>query len=131
MIATNAKQIIDARLRGLKPSDLVLVSMVGHVNAENHVVRADPGVVYDWRWVRDLELVMVVGERCDWADTMKAIGLQRPTYLGLWNGAGRWGAHAYLIPSAADVARPVARWTYELDFLPWLDFQNEEYLQWN
>lgn len=131
MIAINAQPILDARLRGLKPAELVLVSMVGHIDSENHVVRAIPGTAYDWRWVRGLELVMVVGERCDWADTLKAIQLQRPAYAGLWNCTGCWGAHSYLIPTAADVAMPVNRWTYELDFLPWLDFQNEEYSQWN
>jgi hypothetical protein len=131
VIATNAQPILDARLRGFKPDELVLVSLVGHINAANHTVRAIPATAYDWRWVRDLELCVYVGERGDWVDTLKSIALQRPAYLGLWNCIDHWGARAYLIPTAADIARPVRQWAYELDFLPWLDFQNEEFLQWN
>lgn len=131
MIALNAQPIVDARLRGLKPDEMVLVSLVGHVDAANHTVRAIPGTAYDWRWVRDLDICVYVGERGDWIETLKAIALQRPAYLGLWNCQNHWGARVYLIPTAADISRPVRQWGYELDFLPWLDFQNEEFSQWN
>lgn len=128
MIALNAQPILDARLRGFKPSELVLVSMIGHVHAENHTVRAIPGIAYDWRLVRDLEVCVYVGERGDWVDTLKAIALQRPAYLCLWNCVEHWGARVYLIPTADDITRPVRQWAYELDFLPWLDFQNDDFL---
>lgn len=128
MIALNAQPILDARLRGFKPSELVLVSLVGHLHAENHTVRAIPATPYDWRWARDLELCVYVGERGDWVDTLKAIARQRPAYLSIWNCIEHWGAQVYLIPTAADIARPVREWTYELDFLPWLDFQNDDFL---
>jgi hypothetical protein len=131
MIAMNAQPIVDARLRGLKPNELVLISLVGHVDAANHTVRATLGTPYDWRWVRDLEICVYIGERVDWVDVLKAIALQRPAYLCLWSCVGQWGAQVYLTPSAEDIARPVRQWTYELDFLPWLDFQNEEFLRWN
>lgn len=131
MIAANAQAILDARLQGFKPDELVLVSLVGHVSAANHTVLAIPATTYDWRWVRDLELCVYIGEGQDWVGTLKAIALQRPAYLSLWNTAERWGARVYLIPTAADIAKPVRQWAYELDFLPWLDFQNEEFLQWN
>jgi hypothetical protein len=104
MIALNAQPIIDARMRGFKPDDLVLVSLVGHVHAKNHTVRAIPGVTYDWRWVRGLELCV-------------------------WNCAEQWGAQVYLIPTANDLARPRLQWSHELDFLPWLDFQNDDFLE--
>jgi hypothetical protein len=129
MIALNAQPIIDARMRGFKPDDLVLVSLVGHVHAKNHTVRAIPGVTYDWRWVRGLELCVYVGERQDWVDVLKSIALQRPAYLGLWNCAEQWGAQVYLIPTANDLARPRLQWSHELDFLPWLDFQNDDFLE--
>lgn len=129
MIALNAQPIVDARLRGFKPSELVLVSLVGHVHAENHTVRAIPGNAYDWRWVRDLELCVYVGERNDWVDTLKAIALHRPAYLSIWNCSEHWGAQVYLIPTADDIAKPVRQWTHELDFLPWLDFQNDDFIE--
>jgi hypothetical protein len=129
MIALNAQPIIDARMRGLKPDDLVLVSLVGHVHAENHTVRAIPGVAYDWRWVRGLDLCVYIGERQDWVDVLKAIALHRPAYLSLWNSAEQWGAQVYLVPTADDLARPQRQWTHELDFLPWLDFQNHDFIE--
>lgn len=129
MIAINAQPIVDARLRGFKPSELVLISLVGFVNAENHVVRAIPGTTYDWRWVRDLEVCAYVGENMDWVDTVKAIAKQRPAHLCLWNCFDHWGARVYLVPTADDIAKPVRQWGYELDFLPWLDFQNQDFIE--
>jgi hypothetical protein len=129
VIALNAQPIVDARLRGFKPSELILVSMIGHVHAENHTVRAIPGAAYDWRWVHGLEVCMYVGERQDWVDTVKAIALQRPDYLCLWNCFEHWGARVYLVPTADDIVRPVRQWAYELDFLPWMDYQNDDFLE--
>jgi hypothetical protein len=129
MIALNAQPILDARLKGLKPSNLILVSLVGHVHAGNHTVRAIPGTEYDWRWVRDLDLCVYVGERGDWVDTVKAIALQRPDHLSIWNCVDHWGARVYLIPTAAEIAKPVRQWAYELDFLPWLDLQNADFIE--
>lgn len=129
MIAPNAQPILDARLRGLKPDELVLISLIGNIGAANHTVRAIPATAYDWRWARDLELCVYVGEQQDWVGILKAIAMQRPAYLGLWNTAERWGAQVYLIPTAEDIAKPVRQWAYELDFLPWLDFQNNDFIE--
>jgi hypothetical protein len=125
----NAQPIVDARLRGFKPDELILVSLVGHVAAANHVVRAVPSVAYDWRWVHGLEVCVYVGERMDWVDTVKAIALQRPAYLGLWDCSKHWGAEVYLVPTGDDVAKPVREWTYQLDFLSWMDFQSADFIE--
>lgn len=125
----NAQPILDARLRGFKPDGLILISMVGHVEAENHVVRAIPATPYDWRWVRDLDVCVYVGERLDWVDTVKAIAMQRPAHICLWNCMEHWGAKVYLVPTPEDIAKPVRQWAYELDFLPWLEFQNTDFLE--
>ena len=127
-LALNAKPILDARMRGFKPDCLTLVSLVGSVSAENHVVRAIPGNDYDWRWVHGLEICVYVGERLDWVDTMKAIAKCRPANLTLWNCFLHAGANVYLIPTADDVCQPVAKWQYELDYLSWMDFQNDDFI---
>lgn len=60
----NAQPIWDARLRGQKPADLVFISMVGKLNAENHTVQVKPDADpahYEWRWVRDLSVCLVYG----------------------------------------------------------------------
>ena len=128
MIAPNAQPIVDARLRGLKPDGLVLVSMVGHVVAANPVVRAVPIAAYDWRWVRGLEVCLYIGEHCDWVETLKAIAKQKPAYLAIWNLAAQWGARVFLVPMPEEVEKPMRLWTWELDFLAWLDFQNDDFV---
>lgn len=127
MIATNAEPILAARMRGKKPADMVIVSLVGPVVTDNPIVFAKPEIVYDWRWVRDLDVCLFLDDAQDWPELLKAIALNRPEHLNLWSHSGQWGAKVYLIPTAADIARPVRTWKYELDFLPWLDFQNEDF----
>lgn len=129
MIALNAQPIIDARVRGLKPDELVLISLAGFVHAVNHTVRAIPGIAYDWRWSHALDVCVYVGARPDWVDTVKAIALRRPAYLCVWNCVEHWGAQVYLVPTIDDLARPPRCWSYELDFLPWLDFQNDDFVE--
>lgn len=132
-IPTNAQPIIAARLRGFKPEEMIRVSLVGSLCHGNHAVYAEPAVAYDWRWVRDLDVCVYVGPKMDWVDTLKAIALQRPAYLSLWNSYEHWGAKVYLIPTKDDIesCRSVAQWGYELDFLAWMDFQNDDFLKGN
>lgn len=125
----NAKPILDARLRGFKPAEMVIVSLVGHVESQNHIVRAVSAAPYDWRWVADLDVCLYVGDLVDCRQTLKAIALHRPAYLCVWNCFEHWGAHVYLIPTADDVTKPVRQWTYELDYLEWLDFQNDDFIE--
>ena len=47
---------------------------------------------------------------------------------GCWNDVGNWGATIYLVPTPADVEKPVRYWKYDLDFLPWMNFQNDDFL---
>lgn len=128
-LALNAQPIVTARLKGFKPSELVLVSLVGHVEAANHVVRALPGVDYDWRWAHGLEVCVYVDDSTNWVDALKSIAKQRPAYLCVWNCYAHWGAKVYLHPTPDDITKPVRQWFYELDFLPWLDFQNQDFIE--
>lgn len=124
----NAAPILKARMKGLRPAGMVIISTTGPVWTEQPLVRAEPGAAYDWRWVRGLDVCLYVRDGDDWAVTMKAIALARPEHLSLWHSAGKWGAKAYLVPTAQDVGKPVSMWTYELDFLPWMDFQNDDFI---
>jgi hypothetical protein len=128
-LPVNAQQILDARMKGFKPADMVIVSLVGPVGMENPTVFAKASKHYDWRWVRDLDLCLYFTDEDDWPALVKEIALHRPEHLNLWNHAGQWGAAAYLIPTADDVNRPVRNWKYELDFMPWMDFQNKDFIE--
>lgn len=129
ILATNAQPILAARMKGLKPSDMVIVSLVGPVGMENPTVFAKPEVAYDWRWVRGLDICLYLNDDQDWPDILKAIALQRPEHLNLWSYSGEWGCKVYLIPTSADIVRSVRSWKYELDFMPWFDFQNKDFIK--
>lgn len=126
-LAVNAQEILSARMRGLKPADMVIISIVGPVGAENPTVFARPETPYDWRWVRGLDVCLYMNDDQEWPDLLKEIAMNRPEFLSLWNHGGQWGAKVYLIPTASDISKPVRAWKYELDFLPWMDFQNKEF----
>src|SRR3972149_775637 len=128
MICTNAEIIVAARMKGKKPVDMVIVSMVGQVGVENPTVFAKVDTPYDWRWVRDLDVCVYLHDDHDWPDILKAIALNRPSHLSLWNVSGHWGATVHLIPSESDIAKPPRYWKFELDFMPWMDFQNEDFM---
>jgi hypothetical protein len=128
MLALNAEPILKARTRGFKPADMVIVSLVGQVHAQNQVVLGIPGKAYDWRWVHGIDVCLYVGSEPNWHEILFAIARHRPSNLCLWSATELWGANVYLIPTAADVAKPVREWQYELDFLPWLDFQNDDFV---
>lgn len=124
----NAARIVQARMKGLRPAGLVIVSLRGRVLTQQPLVLAKLGAAYDWRWVRGLDVCVYLPDGDHWAVTLKAIALARPAHLDVWNPTGMWGAHVYLAPTAQDVAKPVSMWTYELDFLPWMDCQNNDFV---
>lgn len=127
MIAKNAEKILAARLKGQRPAHMVLISMEAPMQSTNPIVHIRGGVVYDWRWVCDLDVCLCVQDGAEWAQVAKDIARCRPAYLAIWNVTLEWGARAYLMPTAEDVTRPVREWRYELDFTAWHDFQNKDF----
>lgn len=128
LIPTGAERIIAARVKGYRPADMVLVCLRHSRESGNPLVVADAHVAYDWRWVRGLDVCLMVNEDDDWGAMAKDIAKQRPSFIGIWNDVGMWGATIYLIPTLADTTRPVRTWNYDLDFLPWMDFQNDDFI---
>jgi hypothetical protein len=127
MIAQNAEAIVAARLKGQKPTAMVIVSMVGPVVTDNPLVFARAAEHYDWRWARGLDVCLYVGGDVDWQSVLLEIAVQRPEHLSLWDDSGKWGTAVYLIPRETDIGKPPKAWKFELDFLPWMDFQNEDF----
>lgn len=127
MIAANAEPILSARIRGFKPDEMIMVSLGAKLNTANQVVYAWPEEAYDWRWVHGLDICVWIGDEPTWAPTVKAIAQCRPDYLCIWHQGQQWGSRVYLIPTAADVSKPVCMWQYELDFLEWLETCNRAF----
>lgn len=128
-IAKGAQPILDARMKGQRPADMVMVSLAETIETGNPVVYAIPGKRYDWRWVRGLNVCLNVSGNEDWPDTLLDIARCAPANLELWNRADQWGAHVYLVPTVEDVTKPARHWRMELDFLPWMEFQNKDFIE--
>lgn len=129
LLAKGAQPILDARMKGRRPADMVIIALAEPVNTDNPVVYALAGQRYDWRWVRDLDVCLYVSSEDDWPDLAKEVLLCRPAHMELWSHSEQWGAHLYLMPTEQDIAKPVRMWRYDLDFLPWMEFQNRDFIE--
>ncbi len=128
MIATNAQAILDARMQGFKPDEMILVSLVGKISATNHTVLAKPGTVYDWRWARGLDVCVYIEDGQDWRSVVLALAKSMPGSLALWDAPGKRGANVYLKPShPAHEPKPSHKWEWVLDFSSWFDCENAEF----
>jgi hypothetical protein len=130
MIAPNAQPILEARTNGLKPAEMVLISLIGRINEQNHTIYANPKRQYDWLWVRGLQVCIYAARDVDWRNLARSVASERPSYLALWDADRRQGANVCLLPDPADIEKPQAEWRWNLDFLPWLPSQNKEFA-WN
>lgn len=130
MIPFGAQRIIDARQKGMKPAELVLISLIGRLNEKNPTVYADSRREYAWFWARGLKVCVFASTGLNWRPVALAIASERPSALHLWDADRREGADVFLLPNMADLDRPRSEWRLNLDFLPWLPFQNEEFA-WN
>lgn len=130
MIAQNADAILDARRKGLKPAELILVSLIGRLNEQNHTIYASPRKAYEWLWARGLQVCIYTAPGIDWRATARSIASERPSFLAVWDADNRQGANVYLLPHPADLDKPQSQWRWNLDFLPWLSPQNKEFA-WN
>lgn len=130
MIANGAQPILDARKKGMKPAEMILVSLIGRINEKNHTVYADPRKEYEWSWTRALSVCVYTSPTINWRAVARSIAAEQPSFLGVWDADSRKGANVYLLPHPDDINKPQDQWRLILDFLPWLPFQNEEFA-WN
>lgn len=126
-LPNGAQAIIDARKRGMKPAEMLIVSLVGKVNETNHVIYVNPQAEYDWRWIVGLKVCVYFGSGVKWKEQLAEIAKCRPEWLGMYNVDQFKGATAYYLPRADDIEKPKNQWRHVLDFLPWTKYQNEEF----
>lgn len=68
MIATGAQKIWNLRVEGVKPSEVVFISLIGPLNDGNFQVFLPQGQSIeslDWRWVVDLSVCIVYGQKTE------------------------------------------------------------------
>ncbi|AYR23008.1 hypothetical protein [Herbaspirillum rubrisubalbicans] len=128
-IPKGAQAIIDARIRGQKPDELILVSLIGPVAEANHTVFVNPNGAYDWRWVIGLQLCLMVNAATRRAarDLLLTIGKNSPSQLHVWNVDQFQGVRVVVLPSPADIEKPRVAWRWAMEFEPWPDFDNENF----
>jgi twinkle protein len=82
-----AAEIVAARQAGNRPADVVLVSIIGPLREINPVVIAKPNRAIDWRFLVDLDVLLVADSTTDGAAvrrTVSDLAAVKPSWLGLW-----------------------------------------------
>lgn len=85
MIAPGAEAIVNLRRKGMKPADIVIVSLAGRQEAKNVQVMPKEDSDYDWRWIKDLDICVFFRAENEWEDTVFRIKLEGPRRLIMWN----------------------------------------------
>jgi len=126
-LPNGAKQVIDARKRGFKPAEMLIISLIGPTQEANHTIYASPQGDYDWRWLVGLDACIFVNGKTDWKEITRKIAAANLRWLGLYDADKFQGADVWYLPAVEDIAKPKNQWRYRISFLPWLEFQNNEF----
>ena len=126
-LPNGAEAILAARKKGMKPGEMLIVSLIGKVNESNHVIYANADAEYDWRWIVGLKVCLYVKQDTKWREQLIAIAKCHPEWLGLYNVDQFKGATASYLPRVEDIEKPKNQWRHVLDFLPWTAWQNNEF----
>lgn len=125
-----AKPILESRMRGEKPADLVIVSLVGRVPDDNPVVIAD-GANYDWRWCRGLQVCIFGKVGTPNRQVAIEIGRCLPAKLFLWDVEAKHGTDVIThirttsLDKRADELK-ASDWAAML--WPWSEWQNKQFM---
>jgi hypothetical protein len=130
IIAPNAQAILDVRRKGLKPAELILVSMIGRLNEPNHTVYASSSKQYDWMWARGLQVCIYATAGIQWRGVARDLASAKPSWLGLWDADLHEGTDVFLLPDTSDIDKPQTDWRWNFHFLPWLPCENKDFA-WN
>lgn len=82
-----AREIVEVRMTGKRPADMVLVSLIGPLRELNPVVIANPTRCYDWRFTARLEVLIVANTTTDKGQVKRVVDAvlqHEPGYLGVW-----------------------------------------------
>lgn len=99
-----AREIIALRNTGKRPADMVLVSLIGPLREINPVVVAQANRAYDWRFLADLEVLLVANSGITSAPLRRlttAFAKLTTGFVGVWIAdmqAGAWQGARRLHP---------------------------------
>lgn len=126
MLPTGAKPIVDARIAGKRPAELLIVSLVGRLPAElNPVILADGN---DWRFLEGMQVCVFARKGTPFRQRIAELAYHGPRWLGLWDVERHEGADviAHLRLDCLDKTRfsPV---DFTAIFWPWSTWQNQKF----
>lgn len=124
MIPLGAKPIIEARAKGLRPADMVLISFIGRIGEPNPTVYATPGRAYEWSWLHGLNACIYVTSGLEWINEAKSMAMARPKYLGVWDAGRREGSELWIQPALLGNDEKTYRWSWDLQYMPWTAIEN-------
>lgn len=126
-LPAGAKAVVEARMRGFKPAELLIVSLIGPTGEANHTIHASPKGEYDWRWMVGLDACLYVKPGIDWKPIAMQIAKARPNWLGVYDADRFQGADVHAWPMVEDIGKAKSQWRYRLHFFPWAQVQNEAF----
>lgn len=136
MIAPGADSIIKERMRGFRPADVVVVSLVGRTCFANPTVLPADNQQYDWRWVVGLDVVLCISRKTAWRELATAIKLAGPEHLRLWSVDSQRGAEVFWRPVFPVNEAPEgvvmvtdSGWYFDIDFSPFHEEDNKAFAQ--
>lgn len=132
VIAPGADHIVKARLRGYKPADAVVISLVGPFAVQNPTILPDIGQHYDWRWVKDLDVALMIAPVIDWQKTAFEIKQAGPRYLVVWDIHSHRGAEVVWRPYQTKpeaFSVELRGWHFGLDYSAFHEEDNKVFWQ--
>lgn len=128
--------LVKRRLAGHDPRDMVIVSFVGFVPAmftlNSTKFVAQPDRSYDWRFLTGLELCLLVQPGIHGIGSVidRICAAVKPhSTVHAWDIERLVGAEFFYLPTADSILMPRPDlWKWQVEALPWLPSQNEEYL---
>lgn len=124
--------ILVSRMRKLKP-ERVFVSLLPvstRINVEPYaLVRAIPGKAYDWRFLVDIDTVVLCNQEQQSVALFEQLAqLAKP--LSAWFVDEECGYDVFRHPTEESLDKDVKDWVWKLDFHPWYKQMNSEWRVW-
>ncbi len=69
----NGENLLRMRRSGMRPDELVLVSVSGNLGYSNYTLYSDPGAVCDWSMLAGLEVELVTSTAVPFADVLRTL----------------------------------------------------------
>lgn len=131
------REILNARIAGMTPANDVLVSYIRKNYSYSPVVFAKSGKMYDWRFLKDLKVIVIWDSRLpDYEKQLLAIASYAKAHVDVWFADKEDGETVIHLPTEASVLRYLdglcgysgLRWYLDRD--PMLKFMRPDWSRW-